>query len=144
MNAESFAMWLIDREKETRDGTFEQRPAKRADHFKFMFSACSEAVMLKAAELFIRELTVRAYHHTKQGGRKILQDSDVKNAVNDPDTDIYDFLIDIIPRTETTSTPHMNTGTFYPPPVPQEIQQQNQLQAMAAAAQNALPFATEP
>jgi histone H3/H4 len=142
MNAESFAMWLLDREKETREDTFEQRPAKRADHFKFMFSACSEAVMLKAAELFIRELTVRAYHHTKQGGRKILQDSDVKNAVNDPDTDMYDFLIDIIPKTDTTSTPHMNTGTFFPP-APQDIQQQNQLQAMAAA-QNSLSFATEP
>jgi histone H3/H4 len=95
MNAESFAMWLLDREKEARDGPCEQRPAKRADHFKFMFSACSEAVMLKAAELFIRELTVRAYHHTKQGGRKILNESDVKIAVNDSDTDMYDFLIDI-------------------------------------------------
>jgi Histone-like transcription factor (CBF/NF-Y) and archaeal histone len=136
MNAESFAMWLLEREKEANDGPCEQRPAKRADHFKFMFSACSEAVMLKAAELFIRELTVRAYsHHTKLGGRKILNQSDVKNAVNDSDTDMYDFLIDIIPRTETNSTSHMNE--LY-----QGIQQ-NQLQVMAAV-QNSLPFTTEP
>lgn len=104
MIAESFALKLLENEQKNKEAdcealnitSDEEKATKRGDHVKFLISSCAEAVMLKAAELFIGELAVRAYHHTKISGRKIVQDCDIKCAVND--FDMYDFLIDIIPR----------------------------------------------
>uniref|UniRef100_A0AC34GV74 Transcription factor CBF/NF-Y/archaeal histone domain-containing protein n=1 Tax=Panagrolaimus sp. ES5 TaxID=591445 RepID=A0AC34GV74_9BILA len=60
----------------------------------------SEAPMLlsAAAEYLIEEMTLRAWIHTEQNRRKTIQKSDVAAAV--AGNEVFDFLIDIIPREE--------------------------------------------
>ncbi|VEL43493.1 unnamed protein product [Protopolystoma xenopodis] len=65
-----------------------------------MISAEAPILFAKAAELFIRELTLRAWLHTERNRRRTLQRNDVAMAVSDSDTDQFDFLIDIVPREE--------------------------------------------
>ena len=64
--------------------------------FSFMLASEVQYVMTKAAEMFIRDITTRAWKHTDMNRRKTIQKSDVIHAANDSET--YDFLIDIIPR----------------------------------------------
>nr|CAH8843077.1 unnamed protein product [Trichobilharzia regenti] len=66
-----------------------------------MISAEVPILFAKAAELFIRELTLRGWVHTERNRRRTLQKSDIAMAVSDGDTDQFDFLIDIVPREET-------------------------------------------
>ncbi|VDP05325.1 unnamed protein product [Soboliphyme baturini] len=63
-----------------------------------MISAEAPILLAKAAEMFIEELTLRAWVHTEDGKRKTLQKSDISKAVSKYDQ--FDFLIDIIPREE--------------------------------------------
>ncbi|KAH8866786.1 Nuclear transcription factor Y subunit gamma [Schistosoma japonicum] len=65
-----------------------------------MISAEAPILFAKAAELFIRELTLRAWIHTERNRRRTLQRNDIAMAVSDGDTDQFDFLIDIVPREE--------------------------------------------
>uniref|UniRef100_A0A182N965 Nuclear transcription factor Y subunit gamma n=1 Tax=Anopheles dirus TaxID=7168 RepID=A0A182N965_9DIPT len=60
----------------------------------------SEAPMLfeKAIDIFIRELTLRAWHQTEHCKRRTLQRSDIATAITNYDQ--FDFLIDIVPRDE--------------------------------------------
>ncbi|KAF8570858.1 hypothetical protein P879_06175 [Paragonimus westermani] len=66
-----------------------------------MISAEAPILFAKAAELFIRELTLRAWIHTERNRRRTLQRNDISMAVSDGDTDQFDFLIDIVPREES-------------------------------------------
>lgn len=50
----------------------------------------------KACEIFILELTLRAWMHTDECKRRTLQRNDVAVAIGRSDT--FDFLIDIVPR----------------------------------------------
>lgn len=52
----------------------------------------------KACEIFILELTLRAWMHTDECKRRTLQRNDVAVAISRSDT--FDFLIDIVPREE--------------------------------------------
>ncbi|RKO85675.1 histone-fold-containing protein, partial [Blyttiomyces helicus] len=61
-----------------------------------MISAEAPLVFSKACEIFILELTMRAWTHTEENKRRTLQKSDVATAVSK--ADMYDFLIDIVPR----------------------------------------------
>ncbi|KAM7541914.1 hypothetical protein Aperf_G00000016038 [Anoplocephala perfoliata] len=65
-----------------------------------MISAEAPILFAKAAELFIRELTLRAWLHTDRNRRRTLQRNDISMAVSYGDTDQFDFLIDIVPREE--------------------------------------------
>ncbi|VUZ44996.1 unnamed protein product [Hymenolepis diminuta] len=65
-----------------------------------MISAEAPILFAKAAELFIRELTLRAWLHTDRNRRRTLQRNDISMAVSLGDTDQFDFLIDIVPREE--------------------------------------------
>ncbi len=65
-----------------------------------MISAEAPILFAKAAELFIRELTLRAWIHTDRNRRRTLQRNDISMAVSYGDTDQFDFLIDIVPRDE--------------------------------------------
>lgn len=65
-----------------------------------MISAEAPILFAKAAELFIRELTLRAWLHTDRNRRRTLQRNDISMAVSFGDTDQFDFLIDIVPREE--------------------------------------------
>ncbi|KAI8983967.1 histone-fold-containing protein [Mycotypha africana] len=52
----------------------------------------------KGCEIFITELTKRAWVHAEENKRRTLQRSDVATAISK--TDMCDFLIDIVPREE--------------------------------------------
>ena len=63
-----------------------------------MISAEAPILFAKACEMFIIEMTHKAYYHAKKNNRKTLQRNDIAQAITD--TEIYDFLLDIIPREE--------------------------------------------
>ncbi|KAJ1908934.1 CCAAT- binding transcription factor component, partial [Tieghemiomyces parasiticus] len=50
-------------------------------------------------EIMIHELTLRAWMHAEENKRRTLQRSDIASAITK--TDMFDFLIDIVPREET-------------------------------------------
>lgn len=52
----------------------------------------------KAAQIFITELTLRAWIHTEDNKRRTLQRNDIAMAITKFDQ--FDFLIDIVPRDE--------------------------------------------
>ena len=60
----------------------------------------SEAPILfaKACEIFVLELTLRSWIHTEENKRRTLQKSDIAIAISK--SDMFDFLIDIVPRDE--------------------------------------------
>ncbi|CAG0912562.1 unnamed protein product [Notodromas monacha] len=63
-----------------------------------MISAEAPVVFAKAAEIFIHELTLRAWIQAEEGKRRTLQRSDIAQAI--AKCDQFDFLIDIVPREE--------------------------------------------
>lgn len=64
-----------------------------------MISAEAPVLFSKACELFIKDITYRALYYTNYHKRKTLQRSDIASTVNDDE--MFDFLIDIIPRDES-------------------------------------------
>eukprot|EP00123_Amoebidium_parasiticum_P005419 comp16617_c0_seq1/m.14780 comp16617_c0_seq1/g.14780 ORF comp16617_c0_seq1/g.14780 comp16617_c0_seq1/m.14780 type:complete len:199 (-) comp16617_c0_seq1:254-850(-) len=63
-----------------------------------------EALVLfaKALEIFICELSLRAWSHTEENKRRTMQRNDIAMAVSRCDT--FDFLIDIVPRDDLKAT----------------------------------------
>ncbi|KAL4708666.1 hypothetical protein ACJJTC_008192 [Scirpophaga incertulas] len=101
-----------------------------------MISAEAPVLFAKAAEIFIHELTMRAWAHTEDNKRRTLQRNDIAMAL--AKSDQFDFLIDIVPRHETkmskpredplrnTATPdHHIERTNHQPQAPQPQQQAN-------------------
>jgi len=73
-----------------------------------MISSEAPVVLSKACEVFIEELTLRAWLHVEENKRRTLQRNDVATAVSKCDQ--FDFLIDIVPRDETKpKTANRNT-----------------------------------
>ena len=63
-----------------------------------MISAEAPVLFAKAAEMFVSELSLRAWIHTEENKRRTLQKNDISQAVSKYDQ--FDFLIDIVPRDE--------------------------------------------
>uniref|UniRef100_A0A0L8H789 Nuclear transcription factor Y subunit gamma n=1 Tax=Octopus bimaculoides TaxID=37653 RepID=A0A0L8H789_OCTBM len=63
-----------------------------------MISAEAPVLFAKAAEIFISELSLRAWIHTEDNKRRTLQRNDIAMAITKFDQ--FDFLIDIVPRDE--------------------------------------------
>ncbi|XP_029518738.2 nuclear transcription factor Y subunit gamma isoform X4 [Oncorhynchus nerka] len=63
-----------------------------------MISAEAPVLFAKAAQIFITELTLRAWIHTEDNKRRTLQRNDIAMAITKFDQ--FDFLIDIVPRDE--------------------------------------------
>ncbi|CBY13274.1 unnamed protein product [Oikopleura dioica] len=63
-----------------------------------MISSEAPLLFAKAAQVFINELTLRAWIHTEDSKRRTLQRNDIAMAVHKFDQ--FDFLIDIVPRDE--------------------------------------------
>lgn len=61
-----------------------------------MISAEAPVLFARAAEMFITELTMRAWIHTEDNKRRTLQRNDIAMAITKYDQ--FDFLIDIVPR----------------------------------------------
>src|SRR4051794_37853485 len=72
-----------------------------------MISAEAPIIFAKACEIFILELTLRAWVQTEENKRRTLQRSDVAAAIAKNDT--FDFLIDIVPR-DDPRTNHGSSG----------------------------------
>jgi len=100
---------------------------------KFMISGEAPVLMSKACELMIKDLSFRAWRHTERNRRRTLQKQDLHAAVGE--SEVYDFLIDIVPRVTTTTpkmqhthTPHLPASTtvqgntMLPPTIPVGMQ----------------------
>lgn len=85
----------------------------KSDEDVRMISAEAPLLFSKACEMFILELTHRAWAETEESKRRTLQRSDISAAIQK--TDIFDFLIDIVPR----STPTKDE----PKPLPRSVDQ---------------------
>ncbi|CAG8496772.1 1393_t:CDS:2 [Paraglomus brasilianum] len=70
----------------------------KSDQDVKMISAEAPILFSKACEIFISEITMRAWIHAEENKRRTLQRSDVASAVTRSDQ--FDFLIDIVPREE--------------------------------------------
>lgn len=63
-----------------------------------MISAEAPILFAKGCDVFITELTMRAWIHAEENKRRTLQRSDIAAALQK--SDMFDFLIDIVPREE--------------------------------------------
>lgn len=70
----------------------------KADEDVRMISAEAPILFAKACELFILELTIRSWLHAEENKRRTLQKNDIAAAITR--TEIFDFLVDIVPRDE--------------------------------------------
>ncbi|PNX79034.1 nuclear transcription factor Y subunit C-9-like protein [Trifolium pratense] len=68
----------------------------KADEDVRMISAEAPVIFARACEMFILELTLRSWNHTEENKRRTLQKNDIAAAITR--TDVYDFLVDIVPR----------------------------------------------
>lgn len=63
-----------------------------------MISAEAPVIFSKACEMFILDLTLRSWLNTEENKRRTLQKNDIAAAILR--TDVFDFLVDVIPRDE--------------------------------------------
>ncbi|BFZ60637.1 Transcriptional activator hap5 [Saitoella coloradoensis] len=80
-----------------------------------MIAAEAPILFAKGCEVFIEELTMRAWQHAEENKRRTLQRSDIANAIQK--SDMYDFLIDIVPREEAAHG-HRATAAAPQPQLP--------------------------
>ncbi|KAK9383337.1 histone-fold-containing protein [Kockiozyma suomiensis] len=73
----------------------------KADEDVKMISAEAPILFAKGCDIFITELTMRAWIHAEENKRRTLQRSDIANALQK--SDMFDFLIDIVPREEAVA-----------------------------------------
>ena len=71
----------------------------KADPEVKMISAEAPILFAEGCDIFITELTMRAWIHAEENKRRTLQRSDIASAL--AKSDMFDFLIDIVPREET-------------------------------------------
>lgn len=76
-----------------------------------MISAEAPILFAKGCDIFITELTMRAWIHAEENKRRTLQKSDIAAALQK--SDMFDFLIDIVPREEDTNNRKKPTEEFY-------------------------------
>ena len=94
-------------ETDTHDYKLHQLPLARikkvmkADPEVKMISAEAPILFAKGCDIFITELTMRAWIHAEENKRRTLQRSDIASAL--AKSDMFDFLIDIVPREEAAS-----------------------------------------
>ncbi|CAO2189342.1 unnamed protein product [Urochloa humidicola] len=84
----------------------------KADEDVKMIAAEAPVVFAKACEMFILELTLRAWLHTEGTKRRTMQRSDVAAAIIA--NEMFDFLMDVAPTEER------NGDGVLPPPLPQQ------------------------
>ncbi|KAF4972618.1 hypothetical protein FZEAL_9561 [Fusarium zealandicum] len=110
-------------ENDTHDYKIHQLPLARikkvmkADPEVKMISAEAPILFAKGCDIFITELTMRAWIHAEENKRRTLQRSDIASAL--AKSDMFDFLIDIVPREEAASHAKRTTqSAAAPQPVP--------------------------
>ncbi len=63
-----------------------------------LIASDSLIIMSKAVEMMIKELTARAWRHTRRSKKNTVSNQFIREAVME--SEVYDFLIDIVPRSE--------------------------------------------
>ncbi|KAH8653381.1 histone-fold-containing protein [Xylariales sp. PMI_506] len=105
-------------ESDTHDYKLHQLPLARikkvmkADPEVKMISAEAPILFAKGCDIFITELTMRAWIHAEENKRRTLQRSDIASAL--AKSDMFDFLIDIVPREEASHAKRSNPGQSQP------------------------------
>lgn len=84
----------------------------KSDREVKMISSETPILFAKACEIFISEITIRAWQNAEESRRRTLQRSDVAAAL--ARSDQFDFLIDILPRLEV-NLPVPNSHKLQPP-----------------------------
>lgn len=119
-------------ENETHDYKLHQLPLARikkvmkADPEVKMISAEAPILFAKGCDIFITELTMRAWIHAEENKRRTLQRSDIASAL--AKSDMFDFLIDIVPREEAAQHARKATagapaaGALPPQSIPQQAE----------------------
>ena len=101
----------------------------KADPEVKMISAEAPILFAKGCDIFITELTMRAWIHAEDNKRRTLQRSDIAAAL--AKSDMFDFLIDIVPREDAGGHSSKRPTTSGGQPAAQQIpQQQPQPQQM--------------
>lgn len=72
------------------------RKVMKTDEDVKMISAEAPIIFAKACEIFITELTMRAWCVAERNKRRTLQKADIAEALQK--SDMFDFLIDVVPR----------------------------------------------
>jgi len=104
----------------------------KSDEDVKMIAAEAPVLFAKACEMFILELTLRSWIHTEENKRRTLQRNDIAGAITRGD--IFDFLVDIVPRDELKEEELQNVtwsggsvdqvpygAMYYPPMVTQAM-----------------------
>ncbi|TGO90725.1 hypothetical protein BPOR_0053g00160 [Botrytis porri] len=81
----------------------------KADPEVKMISAEAPILFAKGCDIFITELTMRAWIHAEENKRRTLQRSDIASAL--AKSDMFDFLIDIVPREEAAAHAKRPSGS---------------------------------
>lgn len=100
MKSEEFILHELAKEKQQNAVEEGQAEDSEKSGVKFMISGEAPVLMSKACELLIKDLSFRAWRHTERNRRRTLQRQDLHAAVGE--SEVYDFLIDIVPRVSTT------------------------------------------
>ncbi|GAA5810296.1 hypothetical protein MFLAVUS_003716 [Mucor flavus] len=99
---------LLEIQQKKLDFKFHQLPLTRikkvmkTDQDVKMISAEAPILFSKGCELFITELNLRAWEYAVKNKRRTLQEFDIAAAL--AKSDMFDFLIDIVPREEAATT----------------------------------------
>jgi hypothetical protein len=118
MKSEEFILQELEKEKQQKAAEEGQGGETEKTNVKFMISGEAPVLMSKACELLIKDLSFRAWRHTERNRRRTLQRQDLHAAVGE--SEVYDFLIDIVPRVTTpkTSVPPTDAAAAMAPPIP--------------------------
>jgi histone H3/H4 len=98
MKSEEIIMQELERERLRRESAEGGVDNQERSNVKFMISGEAPVLMSKACELLIKDLSFRAWQHTERNRRRTLQRQDLHAAVGE--SEVYDFLIDIVPRVQ--------------------------------------------
>jgi nuclear transcription factor Y gamma len=99
MKSEEFILQELEKDKQQKAAEDGQGAEADKPNVKFMISGEAPVLMSKACELLIKDLSFRAWRHTERNRRRTLQRQDLHAAVGE--SEVYDFLIDIVPRVTT-------------------------------------------
>lgn len=123
---------LGDLENEEHDFKVHQLPLARikkvmkSDEDVKMISAEAPILFAKGCDIFITELTMRAWIHAEENKRRTLQRSDIACALSK--SDMFDFLIDIVPREEEIGASHAAPHPSASQGAPSQAQRQHSQQ----------------
>ena len=103
----------------------------KSDEDVRMISAEAPVLFAKACDMFILELTLRSWIHSEENKRRTLQRNDIAAAITK--TDIFDFLVDIVPRDDKAEAEGGAVGAVGAPGAVPGVQQAVQpMQAVGA------------